>query len=162
MVFDWGLFTVFLAACAAAAATGSMFRPGRWYAGLKKPSWNPPNWVFPVVWSVLYLLIAASAARVAGAPGSAYAMAFWGLQIALNTLWTPVFFGLRRIKAGMLIIAFLWIAVAGCLVATYTVEPFAGLFLVPYLIWVSIAASLNWAVWQLNPDEANNPAPLEA
>lgn len=136
--------------------------PGRWYDGLAKPSWNPPNWVFPVVWSILYLLIAACAARVAGAPGSAYAMAFWGLQIALNTLWTPVFFGLRRIKAGMLIIVFLWLAVAGCLIATYIVEPFAGLMLVPYLIWVSIAASLNWAVWRLNPDEANKPFPVEA
>ncbi|MDJ0995154.1 MAG: TspO/MBR family protein [Dinoroseobacter sp.] len=161
MGFDFGLFCVFLAACAAAAATGSMFMPGRWYDDLAKPTWNPPNWVFPVVWSILYLLIAASASRVAGAPGSAYAMAFWGLQIALNTLWTPVFFGLQRIKAGMLIIVLLWLAVAGCLVATFRVEPFAGLLLVPYLIWVSIAASLNWSVWRLNPEEANKPRPAE-
>ncbi|MEM9393894.1 MAG: TspO/MBR family protein [Pseudomonadota bacterium] len=161
MGFDWGLFAIFLAACGAAAATGSMFQPGRWYDGLQKPPWNPPNWVFPVVWSVLYLLIAASAARVAGAPGSAYAMAFWGLQIALNTLWTPVFFGLRRIKAGMIIIVFLWLAVLGSLVFAYRVDVLAGLLLVPYLIWVSIAATLNRAVWRLNPDEANKPVVLE-
>lgn len=162
MAFDWGVFTVFLAACGAAAATGSMFRPGRWYDGLQKPSWNPPNWLFPAVWSVLYVLIAISAARVAGAPGSAYAMAFWGLQIALNTLWTPVFFGLHRIKAGMLIIAMLWLSVLGSLIFAFRVEPFSGVLLVPYLIWVSIAAALNWSVWRLNPAEASKPRPAEA
>ncbi len=161
MDLDWGVFAVFLAACGAAATTGSMFQPGRWYNSLKKPSWNPPNWVFPVVWSILYLLIAASAARVAGAPGSAYAMAFWGLQIALNTLWTPVFFGLRRIKAGMIIIVFLWIAVLGSFVFAFRVDTLAGLLLIPYLLWVSTAASLNWAVWRLNPDEANKSFALE-
>lgn len=162
MGFDWGIFTVFLAACAAAAATGSMFQPGAWYDRLEKPSWNPPNWVFPVVWSVLYVLIAIAAARVAGAPGSGYAMAFWALQIALNTLWTPVFFGLHRIKAGMVIIAFLWLAVLGSIVSVYTVEPFAGLLLAPYLVWVTIAAALNASVWRLNPDVANAPRPAGA
>ncbi|WP_425092409.1 tryptophan-rich sensory protein TspO [Tropicimonas sp. S265A] len=162
MEFDWAVFTIFLGACSAAAATGSMFPPGRWYDALQKPSWNPPKWVFPVVWSVLYLAIAVSAARVADAPGSAMAMAFWAFQIALNTLWTPVFFGLRRIKAGMVVIGLLWVSVLGTVVFTFQVEPFSGLLLLPYLAWVTIAAALNAAVWRLNPEEANTPREIEA
>lgn len=156
------LFILFLAACGAAATTGSMFQPGPWYRGLRKPAWNPPDWVFPVAWSILYLLIAASAARVAGQPGSEFAMAFWALQMALNTLWTPVFFGLRRIKAGMVIIGFLWLAVAGAMVTAWQVDSLAGALLAPYLLWVTIAASLNGGVWALNRDEANKPAPAQA
>jgi benzodiazapine receptor len=96
---DWGLFTIFLLACAAAATTGSMFMPGAWYRGLDKPPWTPPDWVFPVAWSVLYLSSAYAATRIAPMEGAAYGMAFWAMQIAFNTLWTPVFFGLHRIKA---------------------------------------------------------------
>jgi len=139
-----------------------MFPPGSWYESLKKPFWNPPKWAFPVVWTVLYIVIAVAASRVAGAPGSAMAMAFWALQIALNTLWTPVFFGLHRIKAGMVVIAALWVAVLGATINTFLVEPFAGWLMVPYLVWVTVAASLNAAVWWLNPDEANAPRSAEA
>lgn len=155
MGFDWLLFTVFLGACAAAATTGSMFPPGKWYDALRKPSWNPPNWVFPVVWSLLYLLIAGAAARVAPLEGSAMAMAFWSFQIALNTLWTPIFFGLQRIKAGMVVILFLWIAVCGTMVTAWQLDTIAGAMLAPYLLWVTIAASLNGAVWRLNPEAAS-------
>ena len=98
----YALFAIFLGACFAAGATGALFPPGAWYSTLKKPSWTPPNWLFPVAWTTLYLCMAAAAARVAGAEGSAFAMALWALQIALNTLWTPVFFGLRRIRADQL------------------------------------------------------------
>jgi tryptophan-rich sensory protein len=159
---DWSLFIIFLGACCTAAATGSMFPPGSWYESLRKPFWNPPKWAFPVVWTVLYIVIAVAASRVAGAPGSAMAMAFWALQIALNTLWTPVFFGLHRIKAGMVVIAALWVAVLGATINTFLVEPFAGWLMVPYLAWVTVAASLNAAVWWLNPDEANAPRKAEA
>lgn len=159
---DWSLLIIFLGACCTAAATGSMFPPGSWYESLKKPAWNPPKWAFPVVWTVLYIVIAVAASRVAGAPGSAMAMAFWALQIALNTLWTPVFFGLHRIKAGMVVIAALWVAVLGATINTFLVEPFAGWLMVPYLVWVTVAASLNAAVWWLNPDEANAPRSAEA
>lgn len=155
---SWLLFPVFLAACFAAGATGALFPTGEWYRGLKKPSWTPPNWLFPVAWSVLYILMAAAAARVVLLPGGGVALAFWALQIALNTLWTPVFFGLKRIRSGMFVLSALWLAVAGCTVAMFSVDLLAGLMFLPYLAWVSVAGALNAAVWRLNPDEARRAA----
>ena len=155
---SWSLFPVFLAACFAAGATGALFPTGEWYRGLKKPSWTPPNWLFPVAWSVLYILMAAAAARVVLLPGGGVALAFWALQIALNTLWTPVFFGLKRIRAGMIVLSALWLAVAGCTVAMFSLDVIAGLMFLPYLAWVSVAGALNAAVWRLNPAEARHAA----
>ncbi len=148
---DWLLFAIFLGACCAAGATGAMFQPGQWYRSLDKPPWTPPDWAFPVAWSVLYLCIAAAAARVAGTAGSGPAMAFFALQIALNTLWTPVFFGLRRMGAGMAVLVCLWLAVAATLVAFWRIDLVAGLLFVPYLAWVTVAGALNWSVWRRNP-----------
>ena len=156
----WLLFSIFLAACLVAGATGGLFPPGAWYRSLKKPRWTPPDWVFPVTWFVLYICMAMAGARGAMAEGNAVAMALWALQIALNGLWTPAFFGLRRIRLGMLIIVGLWLAVAASVLALWQVDQLAGLLFLPYLLWVSIAAALNWQVWQLNPDEARRPPDL--
>ena len=151
---DWLLFAIFLAACGAAATTGSMFMPGAWYRALSKPSWTPPDWVFPVVWTILYVSSAYAAARVAPLEGSAYAMAFWAMQIAFNTLWTPVFFGLHRIRAGFVVMLGLWIAVAGTMVAFFQLDWIAGALFVPYLIWVTVAGALNGSVWMRNRGDA--------
>ena len=147
------LFLIFLAATFAAAATGAMFPTGEWYKSLNKPTWTPPDWVFPVAWTSIYLLISFAGARVAVLEGNAYAMAFWGLQIAFNTLWTPVFFGLRHLKGSLPIMAGLWIAVLGCTITHFQLDTWAGLAFVPYLVWVSVAAALNMAMVRLNPDQ---------
>ncbi|RMA42758.1 tryptophan-rich sensory protein TspO [Rhodophyticola porphyridii] len=152
---DWGLFAIFLAACCAAAATGSMFSPGDWYRNLAKPVWTPPNWLFPLAWTTLYICAAVAAARVAVLEGNAYGMAFWAMQIAFNTLWTPIFFGLRRIKTAFFIMIGLWVGVAGTMISFFTLDTIAGLLFVPYLLWVSVAGALNLSVWRLNPGEAN-------
>ena len=149
---DWGLFSIFLAACGAAAATGSLFPPGAWYKGLSKPGWTPPNWLFPIAWTALYIAIAVAAARVAPLNGSAHALAFWALQIALNTLWTPVFFGLRRLWGGVVVISGLWLAVLFTAIAMWPLDRTAALLFVPYLAWVSFAAALNLAVARRNPE----------
>ena len=149
---DWILFLVFFAACAAAGSTGAMFSPGEWYRDLAKPSWTPPDWLFPVAWSILYVCIAASAALVAPLEGSALAMAFWALQIALNTLWSPVFFGLKKMKAGMIVLSLLWLAVAATLWTFLALDTLAGLLIAPYLLWVTVAGALNWSVLRLNPE----------
>ena len=145
------LFCLFLIACGGAAATGAMFPPGDWYERLRKPSWTPPNWAFPVAWSTIYVLISFAGARVAGMEGAGLALAFWAVQAAFSTLWTPVFFGLRRLKGALPVIAVLWLAVLGCTIAHWRVDTLAGLAFLPYLAWVSVASALNAKVAQLNP-----------
>lgn len=151
---DWTLFAIFLAACFAAGSTGALFEPGAWYRSLAKPRWTPPNWLFPLAWTTLYLSMSVAAARVAPLEGSQYAMAFFALQIALNTLWTPVFFGLKRMGAGMIVLVALWLAVAATLVSFWSLDMIAGLLLVPYLAWVTVAGALNFSVWRMNPATA--------
>lgn len=148
---DWTLFLTFLATCGAAAATGAMFEPGEWYKSLAKPSWTPPNWLFPVAWTTLYILMSLAAMRVAQLPDAGRALSFWGAQIAFNTLWTPVFFGLYRLGAAMVVMVGLWIFVALTMLAFWGLDWVAGLMFVPYLVWVTVAGALNWSVWRLNP-----------
>lgn len=148
----WICFAIFLAACFAAGSTGGLFPPGHWYAALKKPWFTPPNWLFPVAWTTLYLCIATAGARVAVTPGNAVAMALWSLQIALNGLWTPVFFGLRRMKLGLVVLSGLWLSVALTMLALWQVDWIAGVLFVPYLVWVTVAGCLNYSVMKLNPD----------
>lgn len=148
---DFLLFAIFLAATFGAGATGAMFPTGDWYKALTKPTWTPPNWVFPVVWTSIYLLISFAGARVAGQEGSAYAMAFWAAQIAFNTLWTPIFFGLHNLRAALPVMAALWLTVLGATVTHWQVDWLAGLAFLPYLVWVTIAGALNLSLVRLNP-----------
>lgn len=147
-------FLLFLLATAAAGASGVFFQPGSWYDGLSKPGFTPPGWVFPVVWTTLYVLMAWSAARLAAVPGAGLLLALWAAQIALNTLWTPVFFGAHRLGAAMAILALLWLVVAVLIVLAWRVDRLAGALLVPYLAWLSLAGTLNWSIWQNNPGAA--------
>ncbi|MGB8811639.1 MAG: TspO/MBR family protein [Paracoccaceae bacterium] len=147
---SWGIFLTFLAASMAAGATGMLFKPGDWYEGLAKPVWVPKKWMFPVVWTSLYLLSSLAAARVAGLAGNGQAMAFWAMQIGFNTLWTPVFFGAHRMGLALGVMAGLWLAVAGMQVTFWGLDTWAGLMVLPYLAWVSVAGALNFWVWQNN------------
>ncbi len=131
------------------ASTGS----SGWYASLAKPSWTPPNWVFGPVWTVLYVMMAAAAwlvwrrrpwARVGPALG------LFSLQLMLNILWTPLFFGLQRPGLALVDILLLWLAIAMTVVAFRRIRPLASWMLVPYLLWVTFAAALNMAIWRLN------------
>ncbi|MBS1302275.1 TspO/MBR family protein [Loktanella sp. SALINAS62] len=147
------LFFVFLLATFAAGTTGAMFPTGQWYEKLDKPAWTPPNWAFPIMWTSIYLLIAFAGARVAFIPGAGLAMAFWAAQIAFNTLWTPVFFGLRHWRASLIVMAGLWITVFGATVTHMMLDVWAGLAFVPYLLWVTVAGALNLSVVRLNPGQ---------
>jgi len=148
---DWLLFAIFLAACLAAGTTGAMFEPGSWYRSIAKPRWTPPDWLFPVAWFVLYICMSLAAMRVAMTPEAGLPLALWGLQIALNTLWTPIFFGLKRMGAALVVIVALWLSVAATMGAFWQVDLVAGLLFLPYLAWVTVAGALNFAVWRLNP-----------
>ncbi|MEM6898009.1 MAG: TspO/MBR family protein [Pseudomonadota bacterium] len=148
---DLTVFLVYLAACCAAAATGSLFPPDKWYfEDLRKPSWTPPPWLFPLAWSLLYIASAIAAARVAGLEGAAVASALWALQIALNTLWSPIFFGLKRLGAAMVALSALWLSVVATTISFAMFDTVAALLMAPYVVWVSYAGALNWWIWRKN------------
>ena len=146
------IFLVLLASCFAAGSTGALFPPGEWYRSLKKPGFTPPDWVFPVVWTTLYVLIAIAGARVANMPDAGLALALWALQVALNSIWTPIFFGLKKVRLALVVVSLLWLSVAFGMLALFHLDRLAGLMFVPYLVWVSIATALNLRVMQLNPE----------
>ncbi|ELS42824.1 tryptophan-rich sensory protein TspO [Pseudomonas syringae] len=143
-------FFIFLIACCAAGATGIIFKPGAWYESLEKPSFTPPDWAFPVAWTTIYLLLAWAGYRLTLIPGSEIVLALWAAQIALNTLWTPVFFGANRLVAAMVILVLLWIVVAAMIVMALQLDIITGLILFPYLVWLSVAAALNFSILRHN------------
>lgn len=144
------IFAAFLLGSGAAAASGAVFKPGSWYDGLKRPRWTPPGWVFPLVWTTLYILMAWAATRVALRPENGDALALYAAQIALNTLWTPVFFGARRIGLGAVVLLALLATVVTMIPAFWRVDWFAGLLLLPYAAWLCLAAVLNLWIWRNN------------
>jgi len=140
--------------CFAAASLGAVFMPGEWYAALRKPAWNPPGWVFGPVWSTLYTMMAVAAWLVwkrGGFAAQRRPLALFLAQLALNAVWTPLFFGLHRPGVAFAEIVLLWLAIAATLVAFRPVSRAAAWLLAPYLAWVSFAAALNGTLWRLNP-----------
>jgi len=129
---------------------GYWARPGEWYARLNKPSFNPPDWVFAPVWSLLYFLIAIAGWRVFGrAPGGA-AMVLWWVALALNFFWSPIFFRLHRPSAALAVVLALLAANIGFVIASWPVDTVAALLFIPYVAWVAFASLLNAAVVRLN------------
>ncbi|MEL7466354.1 MAG: TspO/MBR family protein [Pseudomonadota bacterium] len=151
---DWLVFALLFLACCGAGATGALFPPGDWYRTLKHPSFTPPDWLFPVAWTSIYLLISFAGARVAASPEAGIALALWAVQIAFNVLWSPVFFGLQRIRSAMFVVSALWISVLTTTIAFFAIDWIAGLAFLPYLVWVTVASALNWSFMRLNPDYA--------
>jgi tryptophan-rich sensory protein len=143
-----------LALAFAAAAMGMFFPPGAWYASLRKPAWNPPNWIFGPVWTVLYASMAVAAWLVwkrGGFAAQRGALALFAVQLALNAIWSPLYFGLKNPALAFVDIVALWLTLAATIVAFWHVRPAAAALLVPYLAWVSFAAALNFTLWRLNP-----------
>jgi len=142
-----------LALSFAAAAAGGFFLPGEWYAGLQKPSWNPPNWIFGPVWTALYTIMAIAAWLIwkrGGFAGQHVALSLFLAQLLFNALWSPLFFGLRQPALAFADILLLWLTLLGTVAAFWKVRPLAGALLVPYLAWVTFASALNFALWRLN------------
>jgi len=136
---------VFLTAC-----SGAVFKPGPWYEALNKPWWTPPGWAFPTVWTVLYIMIAYAGWDIWTKSGWSLAMVFWGVQLVLNAAWSGFFFGMRRMDLALVDVGLLWLAILGFTLAAWPVSQLAALLFVPYLIWVSTAALLNYSVLRLN------------
>lgn len=143
----------FLAASFAAASSGAVFKPDDWYSALRKPGWTPKPWVFPAVWTPLYLMIAVSgwlAWRQSGL--FALPFSFYAAQMLLNAAWSAVFFGLRRPDLAFLDLALMWLAILATILGFAPVSAGAAWLLAPYLLWVTIAGVLNASVWRLNSD----------
>lgn len=151
-----GLLVSF-AATFAAAAVGSrstMASVSTWYVGLRKPAWVPSGRTIGLVWSTLYVLMAVSAWLVwrEEGLGAWTSLTLFGLQLVLNSVWSVLFFGQRNPRAAFQEILVLWIAILATLISFWSVTPFAGILLVPYLAWVTFAGNLNRIVWRLNPE----------
>ncbi|MBI5380793.1 MAG: tryptophan-rich sensory protein [Opitutae bacterium] len=147
-----GLF-VWLLVCFVAPVLGSAAGPGEWYAQLNKPSWNPPNWIFGPVWTGLYTLMAVAAWMIwrrGGWRAQRLPLGLFLAQLALNALWTPLFFGLHRADLAFVDIVLLWFGIVATIVAFARVHRGAAALLAPYLAWVSFATFLNFTLWRLN------------
>jgi len=141
---------VFIVLVCSAAASGAIYKPGAWYDALAKPSWTPPDWLFPVAWSLLYLMIAVAGWLVWRSQGLGLPLAIWVIQLGLNAAWSYYMFGQHRIDLAMYDVSAMWVAIVAFIIVAWPVSPTASLLFVPYFIWVSYAAALNWRVWQMN------------
>jgi benzodiazapine receptor len=124
-----------------------------WYSSLNRPSFNPPNWVFGPVWTTLYIVMGISLYLVWILPPSRqrqHAMMMYGVQLALNFIWSFLFFYFKRIDLAVGEIILLWLSIAAMLVLFFRLRPVAAYLNIPYLFWVSFATILNIAYAQLN------------
>jgi translocator protein len=148
---------VFVVICELAGVIGSVATapsiPG-WFAGLAKPAFNPPNWVFAPVWTILYALMGLAAYLVyeKGPRESKVrrALVVFVLQLVLNVLWSVVFFGAHQILGAVLVIAILWVLILVTILLFSRISKAAAYLLVPYILWVSFAAVLNISLYVLN------------
>lgn len=148
---------VFILVCELAGVIGSIFTrasiPG-WYAGLVKPSFNPPGWVFAPVWTILYALMGIAAWLVyeksPGRKDIRGALAVFGVQLVLNALWSIVFFGAHQILGAAVLIVVLWVMIVVTIRVFSRISKAAAYLLVPYILWVSFATVLNISLYVLN------------
>jgi len=152
----WIRILIFILICQLAGLIGSIFTIPKittWYVNLQKPSFAPPDWLFGPVWTTLFALMGISLYWVWGKQlekSFRRAISFFGLQLVLNNLWSFFFFGLENPLAGLIEIMLLWIAIAVTIFEFYKLSKRAGLILLPYIIWVTIAAILNYYILVLN------------
>lgn len=144
---------IFIVLCFSVAASGAFFPPDDWYAGLTRPAYAPPNWVFGPVWTVLYLMIAISGWLVWTSPVSPSkrtALIAFTLQLLLNAAWSAIFFGLHQPGWSLVEICLLWTAILTTILLFRRHSTTAAALLIPYLAWVSFATVLNFGFWSLN------------
>jgi tryptophan-rich sensory protein len=151
----WLMLIVFFAICLGAGGFGSFFTVNSvrdWYPGLRKPPGTPPSWIFGPVWTTLYVLMAISAWLVwrEYGWGARAALLIFFAQLALNVAWSGIFFGSRLPGVAFAEIVILWLAIAFNIVVFYWLLPPAALLMLPYVLWVTYAAYLNFGIWRLN------------
>lgn len=151
------VLAVSLLACLSAGFVGSFFTVpaiASWYGGINTPAFSPPNWVFAPVWTVLYVLMGLSLYLVARngikRKELGVAVVVFAFQLSLNVLWSLVFFGMKNIFLAFVEIIALWLSILATIVLFNRESRVAAILLLPYLLWVSFAAFLNYSIWMLN------------
>lgn len=129
---------------------GMVTAPGAWYAALNKPPFSPPNWVFGPAWTALYILIAIAGWRVSRPDPNRLPMTLWWIQLALNFVWSPIFFSAHLVGMAFVVVVLLLLTIIGFIVITWRRDRIASLLFVPYAAWVTFASALNGAIWLLN------------
>ena len=153
------IFAILL--CQSAGIIGSLFTASAipvWYARLVKPEFTPPNWLFGPGWLTLYTLMGISLYRMwhviskskQKKKSANSVLHFFYVHLLLNAYWSIVFFGIKDILSALVIIGVLWAMIAGLIVWFYRYDKLAGLLLIPYLFWISLASYLNYKIWVLN------------
>jgi tryptophan-rich sensory protein len=132
------------------ALVGTSTAPGEWYAGLAKPPFNPPNWLFAPVWFCLYVLIAIAGWRTFLRAPRSSAMALWVGQMLLNWLWSPTFFSLQLLWPAVIVILAMLLAILAFITASWNRDRLAAILFVPYAAWVGFASLLNISIAVLN------------
>jgi len=154
---DWLKLIVSLVACQSAGLLGGIFTAKSiktWYVTLNKPSFNPPGWIFGPVWTALYLMMGVSLYIIwkkAVETDVRLAIAVFIVQLALNALWSYLFFGIHNPRIAFFEVLFLWLFILICIIIFFPVSHTASYLLIPYLLWVSFASFLNYTIWKLNP-----------
>jgi tryptophan-rich sensory protein len=144
---------VFVLLSVAVGMTASVFTEPSiptWYAGLHKPHFNPPNWLFAPVWTTLYVLMGIAAGRIWKRTGFGLAIQAWGLQLVLNFFWSALFFWQHQIGWALADLGAMWLAILATLILFSKRDQIAGLLMLPYLVWVSFAFALNASILSLN------------
>lgn len=147
----------FLVLCLAVGFAGSWAtRPEIpvWYAGLAKPAWNPPPWVFGPVWTFLYICMATAAwlvVRESPVKKVGGAVSWFFIQLIFNGIWSFIFFAWHWPSLAFVDIVLLWVSIGITVGSFWGVRPLAGKLLLPYWIWVTYASTLNFAIWRMNP-----------
>ena len=151
------LLAICIIACLVIGFLGSFFTvtgPDSWYASIKKPSFNPPNWIFGPVWTLLYILMGISLFLILkqglATPMVKTAVLIFGAQLVLNLLWSGLFFGLQSPLFAAMEIVLLWVFILLTILYFYPLSKPAAFLLVPYILWVSFATVLNFSIMILN------------
>lgn len=152
------IITIFISILIAQSAggIGSFFTASSvksWYVDLIKPSLNPPSWVFGPVWLTLYTLMGIAAALIWQKRDRSYAkwgLCFYGIQLVLNTFWSILFFGMKNPLAALIDIILLLVLIIVATIFFWRVNVWAGVLMLPYILWVSFATYLNYSIWMMN------------
>jgi translocator protein len=127
---------------------------GPWYVALKKPRWQPPNWVFGPVWTTIFTLAAIAGVmawrRAESGFDQSAILALFMVNAALNVLWSVLFFSMKRPDWALLEVAFLWLSILALMLFFWSFSPVSTILLLPYILWVSVASFLNWTILRLN------------